>query len=68
MEQTIEAVNHVIRSRRSIQPQSYIQKKIPDEIVAVCRLQRRKSETACRLLFGKIPYGNCARIFLSGKI
>lgn len=33
MEQTIEAVNHVIRSRRSIFPQSYIQKEIPEEII-----------------------------------
>ena len=33
MEQTIEAVNNVIRSRRSIQPQNYIQKEIPDDII-----------------------------------
>lgn len=33
MEQTIEAVNQVIRSRRSIQPQNYIEKQIPDEII-----------------------------------
>ncbi|GGB89916.1 nitroreductase family protein [Dyadobacter sediminis] len=33
MEQTIEAVNNIIRSRRSIQPQNYIQKEIPDDII-----------------------------------
>ena len=33
MEQTVEAVNHVIRNRRSIFPPSYIEKDIPEEVL-----------------------------------
>jgi nitroreductase len=33
MEQSVEVINHIIRSRRSIFPPSYIQKDIPEEIL-----------------------------------
>ncbi|TLU99283.1 nitroreductase family protein [Dyadobacter luticola] len=33
MEQSIEAINSIIRDRRSIFPQNYIQKDIPDEVI-----------------------------------
>jgi nitroreductase len=33
MEQPIETINHIIRSRRSIFPPSYIQKEIPNEVI-----------------------------------
>lgn len=33
MEQTVDVINHIIRTRRSIFPPSYIQKEIPQEIL-----------------------------------
>lgn len=33
MEQSVEVVNHIIRSRRSIFPPSYTEKEIPEEII-----------------------------------
>ncbi|WP_033402407.1 nitroreductase family protein [Dyadobacter beijingensis] len=33
MEQTVDVINHIIRTRRSIFPPSYIEKEIPQEII-----------------------------------